>query len=111
DGTALITAGSAVAGFVQTGANLDQFQVVGNAVGNNLKWEVVHASATGALLSKTDQTFNGPQSDFGNAVATSGNKIIVAGTTSPLSGSSQISLARYNADGSLDTTFGGGLIT
>src|SRR6516225_4144532 len=53
--------------------------------------------------------------DFASALALqSDGKIVAAGTTRPggPSGSSNFALARYNSDGSLDTTFGtGGRVT
>ena len=51
--------------------------------------------------------FTGPKQDSGNAVAQQGDgKLIVAGTTSTATGDQLIALARYNTDGSLDTSFG-----
>src|SRR5256885_15463207 len=55
----------------------------------------------------TTDFFNG--SDFGRAVALqSDGKIIVVGTASLANGNNNLALARYNADGTLDSSFGTG---
>ncbi|MCP3686964.1 MAG: hypothetical protein GY784_01000, partial [Gammaproteobacteria bacterium] len=55
----------------------------------------------------TDFPFGG--SDFGDQVLIqSDGKILVSGRADTSSGNADFALARYNSDGSLDTTFGGG---
>jgi uncharacterized delta-60 repeat protein len=49
----------------------------------------------------------GPGEDFANAVAIRGDKVVVAGTTETGGGGRNFALARYNKDGSLDTSFDG----
>ena len=57
---------------------------------------------------KVTTDFGGGQ-DFGFSVATqSDGKILVAGTSLKSGGELDFALARYNVDGSLDTSFGGG---
>lgn len=53
------------------------------------------------------QTIIGANGDAGAMTLLTGNKFLVAGGTSSATGSA-LSLAKYNTDGSLDTTFGGG---
>jgi uncharacterized delta-60 repeat protein len=53
------------------------------------------------------QDFNGMPNYGAAAVLVAGGKILVAGTYGEL-GATDICVSRYNADGSLDTTFGGG---
>lgn len=75
---------------------------------------VVRFTADGAL--DASFSFDGRTTlDFGGnddtcsgiAVQTDG-KIVVAGSTSPAGGAGDFAVARLNADGTLDTTFGGG---
>jgi uncharacterized delta-60 repeat protein len=87
--------------------------------GNGLDQVVLHYSTAGVL----DPTFGNPTTtngivttdvgsgqNFANAVAVqSDNKIVVVGHANVSSTTSDISLVRYNANGTLDTTtFGGG---
>jgi uncharacterized delta-60 repeat protein len=84
-------------------------------------WSVVRLNTNGTL----DSTFGGgkgyvitnftppanpaPNADIASAIAIqSDGKIVLAGQASLNSGSTGIGLVRYNADGSLDTTFGTG---
>jgi uncharacterized delta-60 repeat protein len=56
----------------------------------------------------TDFSGNGSSSDVANAVAfQSNNAIIAAGSSTALNATSHFALARYNANGSPDTTFNG----
>jgi uncharacterized delta-60 repeat protein len=58
---------------------------------------------------KVTTGFLGPSVDSAQAVVVSqAGKIIVAGTSTGNNSSQEIALARYNADGSLDATFGSG---
>lgn len=53
-------------------------------------------------------SFPGSRDDQPAAVAVSGGKIVVAGSSSLRGGTSDFALARYNSDGTLDTGFGAG---
>lgn len=84
--------------------------------GNNLDQVVLHYSTAGVL----DATFGGTPNgivttdvgggqNFANAVTVqSDGKIVVVGHANVSATTSDISLVRYNADGTLDPTFGGG---
>jgi len=60
--------------------------------------------ATFGAVGKVTTDFGG-SSDFGGGVGLRDGGIVVAGTTN-VSGTYDFALARYNSDGSLDTTFG-----
>src|SRR5205823_2301211 len=50
----------------------------------------------------------GAAGSFNDVAVLPGNKVLAVGTTLTTGGGSDVSLSRFNADGSYDTTFGGG---
>jgi uncharacterized delta-60 repeat protein/uncharacterized repeat protein (TIGR01451 family) len=60
---------------------------------------------------KVSTDFDGGSSDLAYAVALQGDGKIVAAGVAVISGTNDFALARYNADGSLDTTFAGAGLT
>src|SRR4051812_8778419 len=96
----------------------DKILVAGNTVNYPSDFALARYSADGKL----DSTFgvNGlvttdfnNSSDIGNAIALQGDKIVVAGyILNPVSFNYDFALARYSADGALDSSFGvNGLVT
>jgi len=62
---------------------------------------------------KVTLSFTTPGNDVGSGIAVQSNdKIVVVGTSNNGSGASELAVARFNLDGSLDNSFGvGGLVT
>ena len=80
--------------------------------GSFTMYSLVRLNQNGSL----DNSFNGngkvftdvsPSQDFGNSVALQSNGKIIVGGYSNTGSASNFSAARYNSDGSLDTTFNG----
>jgi uncharacterized delta-60 repeat protein len=80
-------------------------------IGSNFDFGLARYNTNGSL----DTTFDGDgkvttgfaDSDSANEVAIQGDGKIVAAGSASMSGDSEFALARYNTNGSLDTTFGG----
>ena len=91
----------------------------GNALANNHTWSFTTQPASAGNAGALDMTFNstgkvvtsfGAGADFAKAIAIQADgKIVVAGVVNISAGFSPVNrfaIARYNMDGSLDTTFG-----
>ena len=123
NGTGLVTtsfsAGNDVGSGIAVQSN-DQIVVVGtsNNGSGNSELAVARFNTDGSL----DATFNGTGlvttsfsagNDIGSGIAVQSNdQIVVVGTSNNGSGNSELAVARFNTDGSLDATFNGtGLVT
>jgi uncharacterized delta-60 repeat protein len=88
------------AGYASNGADLDFALVRYNSDGG---LDANFGGGTGKVLTPV-----GSSRDIANAVAVDGNGMIVAAGLADTINSTAFAVARYNAAGTLDTTFGGG---
>lgn len=105
----IFSPGSADQAFALAVNNSDAIVLAGSAFNNgtgNKDFALVRYNSAGALQGTITTDF-GNSPDIAQAITITGNKVVVAGFSRNSTSSDDFAIARYNNDGTLDTTFDG----